>query len=503
MNERPPDSLARGETLEPENSTAQLSAVWHSKEHNQPVTVIGSYGQDEDGREYLKVANFDAGIPADEVWFTEEKGWLDPRRIQELKASYEDTLSKNAEFDSMDPSKDFKGLIKAKLIEEEIRKMVHAGEYALDNYGVGKIPEPPSEAAKERMAAMMDWSKEALQKMANAADEQPKEHNFKDNQKVNLIINGEKNEGWIVTDPARQFGPETFVGVAKKVGRRMDERYIRLEELREQQERADNKDVKAVLEAIKPYFGKKVNVKVGDEIIKGKDPAVSTKGEVYVHFDVPKRNKEGEEQYDNEGNPILEVKRITVSKQEFLDTQKQKTAAEVWEDKIAEYEGQVEQYVGRNVWFKDNEQNWHNNFKCLEYLKDKKAVRLQHESGQEYPPVPLHQFMEWQQEKGLIETEVEEDTAQEPEEAEVTTEETGVENGEAETEIDIQTPLSFWEKTKSIFDKLPNPVKVAAGFLGLVAFTSGPGLVVGGGIYTQHKLHHRKLKKDKNKQNLG
>ena len=49
------------------------SAVWRNKDHDQPVTVTGELGPGPDGRNYLKIAESQVGVPEDEVEFAEAK----------------------------------------------------------------------------------------------------------------------------------------------------------------------------------------------------------------------------------------------------------------------------------------------------------------------------------------------------------------------------------------------------------------------------------------------
>ncbi len=45
------------------------AATWHNKDYDQPVTVTGELGKGHDGRNYLKIAESQVGVPADEVEF--------------------------------------------------------------------------------------------------------------------------------------------------------------------------------------------------------------------------------------------------------------------------------------------------------------------------------------------------------------------------------------------------------------------------------------------------
>lgn len=50
-------------------------SIWNSPSGDRPVTIVGSLGRGEDGREYLKIEGSDAGIPADEVeWSDSDTG---------------------------------------------------------------------------------------------------------------------------------------------------------------------------------------------------------------------------------------------------------------------------------------------------------------------------------------------------------------------------------------------------------------------------------------------
>lgn len=304
-----------------------------------------------------------------------ESSWLDPRRILELKERFNkkmeqlalinQKLNKGLERDEeklghlvakqdVQQSEHLKTLIKTSVIENAIRKQRDRAEWLAGEGPTGTSRkasfetfrtaalEVPTEEVKAQMAAMMERSDEELQQMANMVEEKPNIQDFKDGQKVNLIINGQRDEGWQVVNPGRKFGvkgTETYVGVAKKTGRGTDERYIRLSELREQQEQADNFEIKSTLEAIKPYFGKKVKVKVGDEVVEGRNLAASFKHngkKVYVDYDLLRQ--------DDEGRQVLETHRQElIDLQEFLDTQKEKTTAEKGAERIALEEAATEQ----------------------------------------------------------------------------------------------------------------------------------------------------------------
>ena len=45
------------------------AAVWKNKDYDQPVTVTGQLGTGPDGRNYLKVAESNIGIPEEEIEF--------------------------------------------------------------------------------------------------------------------------------------------------------------------------------------------------------------------------------------------------------------------------------------------------------------------------------------------------------------------------------------------------------------------------------------------------
>lgn len=44
-------------------------AIWHNKDHDQPVTVIGEAGE-HDGRRYVRIEGSDTGVPEDELEYS-------------------------------------------------------------------------------------------------------------------------------------------------------------------------------------------------------------------------------------------------------------------------------------------------------------------------------------------------------------------------------------------------------------------------------------------------
>jgi hypothetical protein len=47
--------------------------MWHNKDHDQPVKVIGEAGE-RDGRRYVKIEGSDTGVPEDELEYADAKG---------------------------------------------------------------------------------------------------------------------------------------------------------------------------------------------------------------------------------------------------------------------------------------------------------------------------------------------------------------------------------------------------------------------------------------------
>lgn len=45
-------------------------AIWHNKDHDQPVKVVGDVGTGPDGRHYVQVEGRDGGVPEDELEYT-------------------------------------------------------------------------------------------------------------------------------------------------------------------------------------------------------------------------------------------------------------------------------------------------------------------------------------------------------------------------------------------------------------------------------------------------
>lgn len=46
-------------------------AIWHTKEADRPVVVVGNFGHGMDGRKYARIEGSDTGVPEDELEYTE------------------------------------------------------------------------------------------------------------------------------------------------------------------------------------------------------------------------------------------------------------------------------------------------------------------------------------------------------------------------------------------------------------------------------------------------
>ena len=55
-------------TFPTEAQLNRRSAVWHNKDHDQPVTVTGEAGE-HDGRRYVKIEGSSTAVPEDELEF--------------------------------------------------------------------------------------------------------------------------------------------------------------------------------------------------------------------------------------------------------------------------------------------------------------------------------------------------------------------------------------------------------------------------------------------------
>jgi hypothetical protein len=408
---------------------------------------------------------------------SEKSPWLDPRRIQELRAQYEEALGANRAF----VSESVKDHLKTIIIEREIARVFKHARRIQEVYGVGQIPEAPTDGIKKRMAEMMDIPLDEIGEKASKRDEQILEEasGFKKNDRVKIKrADGSMEDGWRVKGYSHTPNTKPMVHIVK--GR--ESRYLDPDILRQYQEEANPDTDKVNLEKLKPYFNSKAKVKTGEGVVEG-----------YFQGYKPSYGfGEGKIYYGNsDGVRIGEA-----SVDDFLSWQTEKTTAEQEAEELAELERKVAAYSkGQKVKVKDVEGKFHPGFTFDKYVPDEKKVVVAYKDGSLHD-IELKIFIQTQEEPGGEDT-IADDEEEEEKKKSGISEPTRPPAAPEEAKKEEKIPLSWWEKTKKQYDRLPNPAKPVVGLLGIVAMTPLVGWGVGGAMAVQHKLLKRRLRKEK------
>jgi|GEM_PF-5295569 len=405
----------RDDIVVPEDTLAE----WNPKANDAPEDESKSSKQPD----RPKPNNREGGKPPDNKG--QEKNeqidpnntWLDPRRIQNLKAKYITLLEQEErrraytsadgealrkrirdgqEVTEIEPvnrtfmrddsgfSKHYNKILITHLIEREIRRTIDSAKYVADHYKIGKVPKEPSEKIKQQMAAMMDEPMERLNELAAKEDERLNKAKpmFKPGQRVKVVDHNRHTNEWTIDKVA--FDPISGTkGYWVTDGK--ERRWHSEKSLLEYQEQAGNADAgveKAHLEALKPYIDNpdSAKIKTADgRIVKGQFQGYKTSnGNVYYGF-----------VDDNEPIAHKKSKRLgEVRVSEFLDWQKLPSE----DEKLAALEAQLEPYIGMEFKFPKGEALAPVE---LQYQKDEQIVQYVSESGVEFEAT-LQEFVEQQ-----------------------------------------------------------------------------------------------------------
>jgi hypothetical protein len=598
--DKPPDDKKDDKDKEPKDNFTPRNAIWKSQGPmgaDQPIVVTGELGEGPDGRMYLKIEGTNMGVPADEVEYLNDGGnggnkpsdgtngddnnknkkppsletnyessaWLDPRRIQELKpkfeAKYKETIERyptvlkeykvhRKNLLDNDPisdnlAKHLKQVVITNVIENAVKETIENARLVQSKHHVGKVPEPPSEVVKQKMAEMLELSWDEINQMAQKKDEAAKysKLDFRPGQKV-WFYNGGIKEERVVQGPYHGlYGNLNLVTVTKDNGK--DPRSISPKDLLELQERANPDKDKELFEKVKKYIenpSAKVLLPSGD-VVEGRFSGISSShsGKVYVDYYVKKQK------INTEGNEVeyTDPIKLLVDADEFLSWQYLQTTKE-----------KVEQYAGQNIKI-PLQDGVSDKFTLEGYDADQKQVKIKAEDGQEFV-ADTKDFLEWQTlktEEELKQEKIDRINAEVPrdqrifkleqkvkarskgkleedwtvddftkekdgriwvtllrngvpkkvpqymlerwqsleDEEEATTEEQP--KATAEEEAKPEPKLSWWEKTVKRNESLPKKKKWLERVAGSVAVVSGPGIAAGAVVGAQHKLHKRSLKK--------
>jgi hypothetical protein len=218
-----------------------------------------------------------------------EEEWLDPRYIQELKHRLEQTYSfklkeelerrKRLRDDSPTlPS--FREGIKAQVIKNAIADRKDRAEWLAgeENFGSKRQPgfstiekweiKKPSDEIIRKMLEKLDEPTEPLNEFAEKEDQRLNEKNetakFKPGDKVK-IFNYDKSisDGWTVKGYQQRYNPGVLVIKGKET------RWFSENQLREFQEQSHPDQDKLILESLKPYFNKLVNIRTDEGVVEG------------------------------------------------------------------------------------------------------------------------------------------------------------------------------------------------------------------------------------------
>jgi hypothetical protein len=429
----------------------------------------------------------DDNANGDEV-IDENSSWLNPKRIEELKAQFTEAVGVNRNIDDV-----AKQNLKTILIHKEINRTIKYAEQVYQRHGIGKIPEYPNQATINRMAEMMDWQDARLQRNIQLGK-------FRKNDEVKIIkSDGTIEDGWIVQGYSRHTADPGIDVIVKKGN---EKRHFSPNKLEEFQERANPDQDKLILQELKQYFDEPAKIKTDQGIVKGQFQGYRPHDQrvYYGYIDVDGASK----------------RLGGVPASEFLSWQNEKLTADVEAeeqakadqeeaDKLAELESKLSAFSnGQRIKIKSTENEWIPGFTFVEYSPDKKAVIVANSAGEPLPLVP-EVFIKWQEETGG------EDTLNDNEPGETAVIETEPEEGDptASQEDPIaekkkkekeNEPTSWWRWQKEKWDNLPsNKAKVAlgAGALAFYATIGSPGLVM---LPAQHWLHYRHLGKQKEKE---
>jgi hypothetical protein len=286
--------------------------------------------------------------------YLEEK-WLDPRYIQELKDKFEQTYSfklkeeqerrKRLRDDSpILPS--FREGIKAQVIKNAIADRKDRAEWLAgeENFGSERQPgfstiekweiKKPSNEIIREMMEKLDEPIELLNELAEK--EEAATNKFKPGDIVKVMNFGKLEDGWTVKGYQGHSAGEVVLVTNGKTVQRIPEKM-----LQELQVQLHPVDFRVELEKLKPFFNKKVKVKIGDDVIEADFAGVSQKGEAYVDVDTGelRRNSKGEPLLDNKGNPFHLYDRFVVSDIDgLINWQSLKSNEEVAADQAAKNE---------------------------------------------------------------------------------------------------------------------------------------------------------------------
>jgi hypothetical protein len=218
-----------------------------------------------------------------------EEEWLDPRYIQELKGKFEQTYAirlkeeqerrkRLRDDSSILPS--FREGIKAQIIKNAIADRKDRAEWLAgeDNFGSKRQPgfstiekwevERPSDEIIRKMMENLDEPVELLNELAEKEDQRLKEKTstakFKPGDKVKIFnYNKSVSDGWTVKGYQQRYNPGVLVTKGKEM------RWFSENKLREFQEQSDPDQDKLILESLKPYFNKLVNIRTDEGVVEG------------------------------------------------------------------------------------------------------------------------------------------------------------------------------------------------------------------------------------------
>ena len=301
--------------------------------------------------------------------------WLDPRFILELKEKYNKALSEHDEIRRNlhdETSEHYKNILKTQVIGRAIKDRIKRSEWLSGDGNLGPrrleryfnpskqyIYEEPSENLVKHIAILIDEPYESLQAKADEADKKfaEKHHTFNPGEKVVLVRGKSIDEGWAV-DKITYTKGEEWVWISK--GR--DKRHLLASFLKAQQEAApvsDEDKLKKLVKEMKPYFGGRAKIKVGDDqnaqVVWGRFAGLTTDGKVYLQYDHVVWDENKEPILKQNGEPKIETTQIKVDPETFYEWQKLKTNEEIEEENRQKAEELHQQKLERIDQIPENE----------------------------------------------------------------------------------------------------------------------------------------------------